>query len=204
MQEINKVNITGIIIGAGHVEEVAGILYSSHILTILLERDNEKIDELIAVISDDVDDYVDENGVNIPVHIQGEMQTTRDWRNGKVYKYILVDKLKIVSLEDFHYANRIKLKGTIKHIAHRRLAGARITDFKIAVNNRLTGKVCYIPCVSWGENADLVKKWKNGDTVYLRGKIRSRDYIKATEEGDIEEKRTYEISVNTIKRINTQ
>ena len=203
MQEINKVNIIGVMIGVEPVDEVAGIPFNGHILTILLQRNNEKLDEIIAVINNNIYDCVDKNGVNIPVCVQGEMQTTRDWRSGKVYKYIFVDKLTKVSLEDFHYANRIKLKGTIKHIAHRRLEGARITDFKVVVDNRLTGKVCYIPCVTWGKNADIVNKWKNGDTVYIRGKIRSRDYIKATEEGDIEEKRTYEISVNTIKKINT-
>ena len=80
----------------------------------------------------------------------------------------------------------------------------KITDFKVTVNNRLTGKVCYIPCVSWDRNAETVKNWNAGDTVELCGKIRSRDYIKATEEGDVEEKRAYEISVDTIKRINTQ
>lgn len=205
MQEINKVNITGIMIGVGHTDEVAGIPFKGHILTLLLQRTNDKIDEVIAVISDNINNNIDRIGVNIPVSIQGEIQTTRDYRNNKVYKYVLVDKFEILELDEFSYSNHIKLYGTIKHIAYRKLnVGVKITDFKVAVNNRLTGKICYIPCVSWGENADLVKKWKNGDTVYLHGKIRSRDYIKATEEGDIEEKRTYEISVDSIKRINTQ
>jgi len=204
MQEINKVNITGIMIGVGHTDEVAGIPFKGHILTLLLQRTNDKIDEVIAVISDNINN-IDRIGVNIPVSIQGEIQTTRDYRNNKVYKYVLVDKFEILELDEFSYSNHIKLCGTIKHIAHRKLnAGIKITDFKVTVNNRLTGKVCYIPCVSWDRNAETVKNWNAGDTVELCGKIRSRDYIKATEEGDVEEKRAYEISVDTIKRINTQ
>nr|DAZ76353.1 MAG TPA: single-stranded DNA-binding protein [Caudoviricetes sp.] len=205
MQEINKVNITGIMIGVGHTDEVAGIPFKGHILTLLLQRTNDKIDEVIAVISDNINNNIDRIGVNIPVSIQGEIQTTRDYRNNKVYKYVLVDKFEILELDEFSYSNHIKLCGTIKHIAHRKLnAGIKITDFKVTVNNRLTGKVCYIPCVSWDRNAETVKNWNAGDTVELCGKIRSRDYIKATEEGDVEEKRAYEISVDTIKRINTQ
>lgn len=205
MQEINKVNITGIMIGVGHTDEVAGIPFKGHILTLLLQRTNDKIDEVIAVISDNINNNIDRIGVNIPVSIQGEIQTTRDYRNNKVYKYVLVDKFEILELDEFRYSNHIKLCGTIKHIAHRKLnAGIKITDFKVTVNNRLTGKVCYIPCVSWDRNAETVKNWNAGDTVELCGKIRSRDYIKATEEGDVEEKRAYEISVDTIKRINTQ
>ena len=205
MQEINKVNITGIMIGVGHTDEVAGIPFKGHILTLLLQRTNDKIDEVIAVISDNINNNIDRIGVNIPVSIQGEIQTTRDYRNNKVYKYVLVDKFEILELDEFSYSNHIKLCGTIKHIAHRKLnAGIKITDFKVTVNNRLTGKVCYIPCVSWDRNAETVKNWNAGDTVELCGKIRSRDYIKATEEGDVEEKRAYEISVDTIKSINTQ
>lgn len=205
MQEINKVNITGIMIGVGHTDEVAGIPFKGHILTLLLQRTNDKMDEVIAVISDNINNNIDRIGVNIPVSIQGEIQTTRDYRNNKVYKYVLVDKFEILELDEFSYSNHIKLCGTIKHIAHRKLnAGIKITDFKVTVNNRLTGKVCYIPCVSWDRNAETVKNWNAGDTVELCGKIRSRDYIKATEEGDVEEKRAYEISVDTIKRINTQ
>lgn len=205
MQEINKVNITGIMIGVGHTDKVAGIPFKGHILTLLLQRTNDKIDEVIAVISDNINNNIDRIGVNIPVSIQGEIQTTRDYRNNKVYKYVLVDKFEILELDEFSYSNHIKLCGTIKHIAHRKLnAGIKITDFKVTVNNRLTGKVCYIPCVSWDRNAETVKNWNAGDTVELCGKIRSRDYIKATEEGDVEEKRAYEISVDTIKRINTQ
>lgn len=205
MQEINKVNITGIMIGVGHTDEVAGIPFKGYILTLLLQRTNDKIDEVIAVISDNINNNIDRIGVNIPVSVQGEIQTTRDYRNNKVYKYVLVDKFEILELDEFSYSNHIKLCGTIKHIAHRKLnAGIKITDFKVTVNNRLTGKVCYIPCVSWDRNAETVKNWKAGDTVELCGKIRSRDYIKATEEGDVEEKRAYEISVDSIKRINTQ
>ena len=109
MQEINKVNITGIMIGVGHTDEVAGIPFKGHILTLLLQRTNDKIDEVIAVI-------IDRIGVNIPVSIQGEIQTTRDYRNNKVYKYVLVDKFEILELDEFSYSNHIKLYGTIKGI----------------------------------------------------------------------------------------
>lgn len=72
-----------------------------------------------------------------------------------------------------------------------------ICDVLIAVN-RAYNKSDYLPCIAWGRNARFVKDIPVGEKVYINGRIQSRVYQKQTEDGIVEERMAYEVSVNRI------
>ena len=94
--------------------------------------------------------------------------------------------------EDF---NSIVLHGVIckPPTLRRTPMGRLICDVMLAVNRRY-GRSDYLPCIAWGRVAQELSERCVGDSVCLLGRIQSRHYIKATEDG-AEERTAYEISV---------
>lgn len=72
-----------------------------------------------------------------------------------------------------------------------------IADVLIAVN-RAYNKSDYIPCIAWGRNARFASRLGIGDKVSLVGRIQSREYQKALENGEVETRTAYEISISRI------
>ena len=54
----------------------------------------------------------------------------------------------------------------------------------------------YLPCILWGRTAQSLAQSATGDTIRLTGRLQSRVYRKATENG-IELRTAYEISALT-------
>lgn len=75
--------------------------------------------------------------------------------------------------------------------------GREICDIMIAVN-RAYGKSDYIPCIAWGRSARFAKRLEIGDTVIAKGRFQSRKYDKHYEDGTVEEKVAYELSIYEI------
>lgn len=75
--------------------------------------------------------------------------------------------------------------------------GREITDLLIAVN-RSYGKSDYIPCIAWGRNAKFSGGLDVGRNIELWGRIQSRLYQKRLEDGEVEERTAYEVSVSKI------
>ncbi len=78
--------------------------------------------------------------------------------------------------------------------------GREIADVLIAVN-RTYKKSDYIPCILWGRNAKFCETLSVGNLVKLNGRIQSRTYEKKLENGDIERKVAYEVSVSKFAKI---
>jgi primosomal replication protein N len=78
--------------------------------------------------------------------------------------------------------------------------GREITDLLLAVN-RAYNKSDYIPSIAWGRNAKFCKNLKVGDRVQLWGRIQSRQYEKKIEDGEIDVKVAYEVSVSKMKKL---
>ena len=57
----------------------------------------------------------------------------------------------------------------------------------------------YLPCILWGRTAQALSQCATGDTIRLTGRLQSRLYRKATEEG-VELRTAYEISALTAQR----
>ncbi len=78
-----------------------------------------------------------------------------------------------------------------------------IADVLIAVN-RSFNKSDYLPCIAWGRNAKYVSTLNVGDKLEMVGRIQSRVYQKRIDENTVEEKVTYEISLNKIIKSDNQ
>ncbi|MCQ2564992.1 MAG: single-stranded DNA-binding protein, partial [Clostridia bacterium] len=68
--------------------------------------------------------------------------------------------------------------------------------------NRKYNKSDYIPCISWGKNAQYTSKLGVGSSLVITGRIQSREYIKRDDGGDTTKQCiAYEVSVSTVGEI---
>ena len=91
--------------------------------------------------------------------------------------------------------NQILLSGALcKPPVYRRTPlGRSICDLMLAVPRRY-GRADYLPVIAWGQLALETSDLSVGDFLHLEGRIQSRTYHKATENGT-EERIAYEISM---------
>lgn len=94
--------------------------------------------------------------------------------------------------------NAIELSGTVVK-SNFRLSpyGTKITDLMVAINRENSNKSDYIPCICYENLAIAAKELKQGDKIHLKGKLRSRDYLK-----DKLRKTAFEVTVFEIISIN--
>ena len=102
---------------------------------------------------------------------------------------------------DDQFENSIELEGQVCKLPQFRITpfGKKICDLLLAVN-RTYGKSDYIPCIVWGNSADLANKLEIGDKVYLAGRIQSREYFKRISENETETRVAYEVSARYISK----
>ena len=81
--------------------------------------------------------------------------------------------------------------------------GREITDILIAVN-RAYNKSDYIPCIAWGRNARFCSKMPVGTEVKVTGRVQSRNYEKKYEDGTVEQRVAYEVSVSNLEVVNVE
>ncbi len=72
--------------------------------------------------------------------------------------------------------------------------GREIADLLLAVN-RAYNKSDYIPTIAWGRNARFCQNIEVGAQVKIVGRVQSRQYEKKHEDGTVETKTAYEVSV---------
>lgn len=75
-----------------------------------------------------------------------------------------------------------------------------IADLLSAVN-RAYNKSDYIPAIAWGRNARYASTFNVGDKIHLVGRIQSRIYQKTLDDGTIEERVAYEVSITKFETI---
>lgn len=97
---------------------------------------------------------------------------------------------------DEHTPNVIELDGYVcKQPVYRTTPFKReIADLLVAVN-RAYNKSDYIPAIAWGRNARYASTFKVGEKIHLVGRIQSRIYQKALDDGSVEERVAYEVSI---------
>lgn len=78
--------------------------------------------------------------------------------------------------------------------------GREIADVLLAVN-RMYGKTDYLPSICWGRSARFASKLAVGTHVAIVGRIQSRTYMKAQEDGSAKECTAWEVSVQTIRLV---
>lgn len=96
--------------------------------------------------------------------------------------------------------NIIELEGFIcKQPVYRQTPFKReIADMLIAVN-RAYNKSDYIPAIAWGRNARYAGSLEVGSKIHVAGRIQSRVYQKQLEDGEIEERTAYEVSISKLE-----
>ena len=78
--------------------------------------------------------------------------------------------------------------------------GREIADVLLAVN-RAYNKSDYIPCIAWGRNARFCQNLEVGTQVKVVGRVQSRTYEKKHEDGTVETRVAYEVSVGSLEVI---
>lgn len=96
--------------------------------------------------------------------------------------------------------NEVVLIGFIckKPIYRQTPFGREISDILLAVN-RAYNKSDYIPCIAWGRNARFSQNLEVGTKVKVVGRVQSREYEKKYEDGRVEVRVAYEISVGSLE-----
>ncbi len=125
----------------------------------------------------------------------GQFRSYNKLENGRTRLMLTVFVRELVESAPTKNPNSIVLSGYIcKPPVYRTTPFNReIADLLIAVN-RAYNKSDYIPCIAWGRNARFVQNLRVGDKVALSGRIQSREYQKATDNG-IEARIAYEASI---------
>ena len=78
--------------------------------------------------------------------------------------------------------------------------GREIADLLLAVN-RAYNKSDYIPTIAWGRNARFCQNLEIGTQVKIVGRVQSRMYEKKYEDGTVEQKVAYEVSICSLELI---
>ena len=101
--------------------------------------------------------------------------------------------------------NEVVLIGYIckKPIYRQTPFGREISDLLLAVN-RAYNKWDYIPCIAWGRNARFCENIQVGTEVKIVGRVQSRTYEKKYEDGRVETKVAYEVSVSSLEVVNQE
>lgn len=96
--------------------------------------------------------------------------------------------------------NEVVLVGYIckKPIYRQTPFGREIADILLAVN-RAYNKSDYIPTIAWGRNARFCQNLEVGTKVKLVGRVQSRMYEKKHEDGTVENRVAYEVSVGSLE-----
>ena len=100
-------------------------------------------------------------------------------------------------------SNEVVLTGYIckKPIYRQTPFGREIADILLAVN-RAYNKSDYIPCIAWGRNARFCENMEVGTEVKVIGRVQSRIYEKKFEDGRVEQRVAYEVSIGSLEVIN--
>ena len=98
--------------------------------------------------------------------------------------------------------NEVVLVGYIckKPIYRQTPFGREISDILLAVN-RAYNKSDYIPCIAWGRNARFCQNLEVGAQVKVVGRVQSRTYEKKYEDGTVETRIAYEVSIGSLEVI---
>lgn len=98
--------------------------------------------------------------------------------------------------------NMVNFKGVIcKQPVYRKTPLNReVADLLLAVN-RAYGGSSYIPCITWGRNSRYAGKLAVGQKISAHGRFQSRGYQKMHQDGTMEERTVYEVSINLLNKV---
>ena len=152
--------------------------------------------------------------VGTKITVEGQFRSYNSYGEGKNKLVLTVFAKNIEMLEDQEseieakkdfVSNEVTLIGYIckKPIYRQTPFGREIADILLAVN-RAYSKSDYIPCIAWGRTARFCENMEVGTEVKVVGRVQSRQYKKKHEDGSVENKVAYEVSVSSLEVINQE
>ena len=140
------------------------------------------------------------------VVIEGQFRSYNSYENEKNRLVLTVFAKDIIDYkeeQEENVSNEVVLNGYVckKPIYRKTPFGREISDILLAVN-RAYNKSDYIPCIAWGRNARFCENMEVGTEVKIVGRVQSRTYEKKFEDGRIEQRVAYEVSIGSLEVIN--
>lgn len=152
--------------------------------------------------------------IDSKITVEGQFRSYNSYENEKNRLVLTVFAKDIKFVEDQEaeievskdvVSNEVTLNGYIckKPIYRQTPFGREISDLLLAVN-RAYNKSDYIPCIAWGRNARFCENIPVGTEVKIVGRVQSRTYEKKYDDGRVETKVAYEVSVSSLEVINQE
>ena len=143
--------------------------------------------------------------------VKGQFRSYNSYDNEKNRLILTVFAKDVIELEENNQeenemtkkdmvTNEVVLVGFIckKPIYRQTPFGREIADILFAVN-RAYNKSDYIPTIAWGRNARFCQNLEVGTKVKLVGRVQSRMYEKKHEDGSVENRIAYEVSIGSLE-----
>ncbi len=142
--------------------------------------------------------------------VKGQFRSYNSYENERNKLILTVFAKDVVEVEENEEDNEIVKKDSIsnevvligfickKPIYRQTPFGREIADILLAVN-RAYNKSDYIPCIAWGRNARFSQNLEIGTKVKVVGRVQSREYEKKHEDGTVETKIAYEVSIGSLE-----
>lgn len=148
--------------------------------------------------------------IGIMVRVEGQFRSYNNYENEKNRLILTVFAKEIAEVNEEEtdkntITNEVTLIGYIckKPIYRQTPFGREIADILLAVN-RAYNKSDYIPCIAWGRNARFCADMETGTEIKIVGRVQSRAYEKKHEDGTVEAKIAYEVSVSSLELIDEE
>ena len=137
--------------------------------------------------------------LGIMLKVEGQFRSYNNYENERNRLILTVFAKEIVEGKE-EVSNEVQLLGYIckKPIYRQTPFGREIADILLAVN-RAYNKSDYIPCIAWGRNARFCENMEVGTEVRITGRVQSRIYEKKHEDGSVEERVAYEVSIASLE-----
>ena len=147
--------------------------------------------------------------LNTKVTVEGQFRSYNSYGEGRNRLVLTVFAKNVTLLEDQEneveakkdfISNGVTLIGYIwkKPIDRQTPFGREISDILLAVN-RAYIKSDYIPCIAWGRTARFCENLEVGTELRVTGRVQSREYEKKYEDGTVEKRIAYEVSVSNLE-----
>ena len=144
--------------------------------------------------------------------VKGQFRSYNSYENEKNRLILTVFAKDIMEVEEKEEENEMVRKDIVtnevvlvgfickKPIYRQTPFGREISDILLAVN-RAYNKSDYIPCIAWGRNARFCQNLEIGSQVKVVGRVQSRMYEKKYEDGRVENRVAYEVSIGSLEVI---
>ena len=143
------------------------------------------------------------------VVVEGQFRSYNNYENerNRLILTVFAKEINEIEGEDDkeEVTNEVTLVGYVckKPIYRQTPFGREIADVLLAVN-RAYNKSDYIPSIAWGRNARFCQNMEVGTEVKITGRVQSRTYEKKYEDGKVETRVAYEVSIASMEVVNEE